>query len=223
MHKTALLKELRDSLSKDSIFFVQIGASDGDANDIAKNIIREKDEGIFIEPCLSSFNKLVSNKKNFSNCLFLNAAILPEDIGYELEINILSDDELEQGSSLITELPSSYRKIKTQLVKTLSLKAFIETYNITNIDMFFCDTEGLDHILVQKLLTIIKPKILIFESFFWLDEEKETTLSNNLKITIPSRQTIKEILSKNQYKYIDFNDNIIDKSEDIIAWQNKDQ
>ena len=222
MDKIALLKELRDSLEKDSIFFVQIGASDGDANDIAKNIIKEKDEGIFIEPCLSSFNKLISNKKNFSNCLFLNAAILPEDIGCELEINILSDDELEQGSSLITELPSSYRKIKTQLVKTLSLKTFIETYNITNIDMFFCDTEGLDHILIQKLLTIIKPKILIFESFFWLNEEKETILSNNAKITIPSRRAIKDILSKNQYKYIDFNDNIIDKSEDIIAWQNKD-
>jgi len=221
MDKITLLKELRKDLGKDSIFFVQIGASDGDSYDIAKYIIEEKDKGIFVEPCLYSFNKLVSNKKKFLDCLFLNVAVLPEDIKCELEINILSNDELEQGSSLIAELPSSYRKIKTQLVKTLSLKTFIETYDITNIDMFFCDTEGLDHVLVQKLLTIIKPKILIFESFFWLNEEKETSLSNNVKITIPSRQRIKEILSKNQYKYIDFNDNILDKSEDIIAWQNK--
>ena len=62
-------------------------------------------------------------------------------------------------------------------------------------------------------------KILIFESFSWLNEEKETILSSNFKITIPSRQTIKNILSQNKYQYIDFNDSDIDKSEDIIAWK----
>lgn len=219
MNKVTLLEELRKNLNKDNMFFVQIGASDGDANDIAKHIIEKEDRGIFVEPCLSSFNKLVSNKKDFSNCLFLNAAILPEDIGCELEINILSDDELQQGSSLISDLPSSYRKIKTQAVKTVSLKTFIERYEIRDIDIFFCDTEGLDHILIQKLLTIIQPKILTFESFYWLNEEKETILSSNFKMTIPSRQTIKNILSQNKYQYIDFNDSNIDKSEDIIAWK----
>ena len=219
MDKVSLLEKLRKNLNKDTIFFVQIGASDGDANDIAKHIIKEEDRGIFIEPCLSSFDKLVFNKKNFLNCLFLNVAILPEDIGCELEINILSDDELQQGSSLIEDLPSSYRKIKTQPVKTVSLKTLIERYEIGDIDIFFCDTEGLDHILIQKLLTITQPKILIFESFSWLNEEKETILSSNFKITIPSRQTIKNILSQNKYQYIDFNDSDIDKSEDIIAWK----
>ena len=219
MHKIALLQELRKKLLKDNIYFVQIGASDGDTNDIAKHIIKKEDRGIFVEPCLSSFDKLVSNKKNFSDCFFLNAAILPEDIGCDLEINILSDDELQQGSSLIADLPTAYRKIKTQLVKTVSLKSFLERYNIRDIDIFFCDTEGLDHVLIQKLLTITQPKILIFESFFWLNEEKETILSNSFKVTIPSRQTIKNILSQNKYQYIDFNDTSIDKSEDIVAWK----
>lgn len=220
--KVSLLERLRKNLHKDTISFVQIGASDGDSNDIAKHIIEEEDRGIFVEPCLSSFNKLVVNKKNFFNCLFLNAAILPEDIGCELEINILSDDELQQGSSLISDLPSSYRKIKTQAVKTVSLKTFIEKYEIRDIDIFFCDTEGLDHILIQKLLTIIQPKILTFESFYWLNEEKETILSGNFKMTIPSRQTIKNMLSQNKYEYIDFNDSDIDNSEDIIAWKNNE-
>lgn len=219
MDKISLAKKLREDLNKETIFFIQLGASDGTTNDIAKYIIKKEDKGIFVEPCLSSFDKLVSNKKNFLNCLFLNEAVLPEDIGCELEINILSDDELQQGSSLISDLPSSYRKIKTQSVKTVSLKDFLERYSIKNIDIFFCDTEGLDHVLIQKLLTIIHPKILIFESFFWLNKEKETVFSNNVKITIPSRETIKNILSQNKYQYIDFNDVDKDKSEDIFAWK----
>ena len=162
---------------------------------------------------------MISNKKNFLNCEFLNKAIFPEDVEDELQINILSNDELEQGSSFITELPSSYRRIGSRAVETISLKTFIETYNIIDIDIFFCDTEGLDHILVQKLLTIIHPKILVFESFSWLNDEKESVLSNNLKITIPSRQTIKDLLSKNKYQYIDFNNVDIDISNDIIAWK----
>ena len=222
MDKVSLLRALRKKLNKDTIFFVQIGSSDGDTNDIAKHIIKEEDIGIFVEPCLFSFDKLVSNKKKILHCLFLNAAILPEDIGCELEINILSDDELQQGSSLITSLPSSYRNIHSQSVKTLSLKTFIEKYNIRDIDIFFCDTEGLDHILIQKLLTITQPKILIFESFVWLNEEQETVLSNGFKITIPSRQKIKNILSQHKYQYIDFNDTNIDQSEDIIAWKHNE-
>jgi FkbM family methyltransferase len=220
MDKITLLKKLRNDLGKDSIAFVQIGASDGDAYDIAKYIIQEKDRGIFVEPSIHSFNKLIANKKNFLNCTFVNKAIFPEDVEEDLEINILSDDELEQGSSFISELPSSFRRIKSRTTKTISLKNFIETYDITDIDMFFCDTEGLDHLLVQKLLTITHPKVLIFESFSWLNDEKETVLSNNLKITIPSRQTIKDLLSKNNYEYIDFNNVTTDKSDDIIAWKN---
>ena len=46
MDKISLLKKLRNDLGKDSIFFVQIGASDGDVYDIAKYIIEERDSGI---------------------------------------------------------------------------------------------------------------------------------------------------------------------------------
>ena len=194
MHKIALLQELRKKLLKDNIYFVQIGASDGDTNDIAKHILNEKDTGIFIEPCEVSFNKLLLNKSKFIYCLFLNIAIIPENISKLLDINILSDDDLQQGSSLISELPSSHRKIKTKSVKTLPLKTFIEEYNITDIDMFFCDTEGMDHILVEKLLTIVQPKILVFESFHWLNNDKQFILSNNVQITIPSRDKIKNTL-----------------------------
>jgi hypothetical protein len=220
MDKISLLQRLRQSLAKDSIYFIQLGASDGETNDIAKFIIQKKDQGIFIEPSLYSFNKLISNKKQFLHCTFLNLAITPEDIQSELQLNILSEDNLQQGSSLISELPSSYRIIKNDTIKTISIKNLIDTYNVNNIDMFFCDTEGLDHLLVQKLLTIIQPKILIFESFFWMNNDKQITLSNNLVLNIPSRDNIKQILTQNYYNYIDFNDSVDDKSEDIIAWKN---
>jgi FkbM family methyltransferase len=218
MNKISLLQELRQKLSKDSIYFIQVGASDGDTNDIAKFIIQEQDKGIFIEPSLYSFNKLIFNKKQFLYCTFLNLAITPEDIQSEVKLSILSEDELEQGSSLISELPTSYRIIKNNTIKTMSIKNLIDTYNINNIDMFFCDTEGMDHLLIQKLLTIIQPKILIFESFFWMNNDKEVTLSNDIVLNIPSRNNIKQILIQNHYDYIDFNDSVDDKSEDIIAW-----
>ena len=95
MHKIALLQELRKKLLKDNIYFVQIGASDGDTNDIAKHILNEKDTGIFIEPCEVSFNKLLLNKSKFIYCLFLNIAIIPENISkllhliYKIHVNII--------------------------------------------------------------------------------------------------------------------------------------
>lgn len=47
MDKISLLQELRKKLIKDNIYFVQIGASDGDTNDIAKHILNEKDMVLF--------------------------------------------------------------------------------------------------------------------------------------------------------------------------------
>ena len=220
MNKITLLQKLRQNFSKDHIYFIQVGSSDGETNDIAKFILKEHDYGIFIEPSLYSFNKLVFNKKNFLNSIFLNLAIIPEDISSELQLYILSQDELQQGSSLISELPSSYRIIENNFTKTISIKHLIDSYHVNHIDMFFCDAEGMDHIIIQKLLTIIEPKVLIFESFFWMNNDKKITLSNDLVLNIPSRNNIKQILRKNNYNYIDFNDSIKDKSEDIIAWKN---
>lgn len=220
MNKISLIKKLRENLIKDSIYFVQIGANDGDTNDIAKHIIDKKDAGIFIEPSDLAFNKLVLNKSEFVNCLFLNIAIVPENISKSLNIHILSDDDMQQGSSLFDSLPSSHRAISNKTVNLLSIQELISKYSIDHIDIVFCDTEGTDHALIQKLLDILQPNILVFESFDWLNNDQQFVLSNGMQISIPSKHKIKNILLQNDYSYIDFNNVIEDKSEDIVAWKN---
>lgn len=221
MNKNNKLNILRNKLNQTNISFIQIGSNDGITNDVANNILTHNDQGIFIEPCRIPFEKLLYNKKDFNNSLFLNLAIVPEIMAHKnCTLNLLSDDPLNQGASILDNIPSSYRKVKSTDTQVMSISKLIDNYDIKELDIFFCDAEGLDHILISELLNYIQPKILFFESFFWLNQDLKINIDSMANLIIPSRSTIKQILKQYNYSYIDFNDEINEnKSEDIVAWK----
>jgi hypothetical protein len=66
-----LLLSIRDVLSNKQITFVQVGVNDGIAHDIAVDILRENDKGVFIEPMEQPFSKMCINKSNFKDSAFI--------------------------------------------------------------------------------------------------------------------------------------------------------
>lgn len=205
------LTEFRKSLNKENISFVQIGASDGIVYDYANIILKNTDEGYFIEPLPIAFSSLLENKKSFKKCKFLKFALLPNQLSHVSKMNLI-DQEFSQGASVLNGLQSSSRTISLIDVETMSVQKFIFDNNIKEIDMLFCDTEGLDHLLILSFLKYIKPKILFFESFFMFNTEKILYTHTNEEVKIPSTLEVLEILKNEGYNTISLR-----SQENIIA------
>lgn len=210
---------LRQSLNQTNITFLQVGANDGDYFDIAKYVISIDDTGIYLEPCVSSFNKLCKNRQKHRNKKFLNAALIPQTLAGSLnKLHYISDDEPNGGASLLSDHPNAHRVYYTETINTISVPQLLSQYSITHLDFFFCDTEGMDHLIVQELLQYIHPKVLLFESFHWLNNSKNI-IQDQVNISIPSRDEIKKYLCQNNYLFVDFNECKFNPSENILAYQ----
>lgn len=202
MHTLDILREYTEKLRPGNVSFLQIGANDGVSYDFANHVIHSSDRGIFVEPCRLPFEKLLQNKKTYTNSVFCNFAIIPSNLPLLNTVTVLSEDEFQGGSSLFSNLPTQHRTINTESIQSVHLSTFLKEYNIKELDIFFCDTEGLDHVLVLELINILTPKILIFESFSWL-KESELILHNKTSVTVPSKEKVYDVLREKGYKIFD--------------------
>ena len=197
-----LLNICRVKLNKDSVSFIQIGANDGVENDLANLVLNENDNGYFFEPIDVPFNLLIKNKSNFKNCKFLKKAILPEILKENNLMSNLSDDEKHQGSSF-TNI-NSFRHIENVKVDCITISNFIKEYNIFDIDFLFCDSEGIDNLIVKEFLDFIKPNIILFETADWSERDANLITQEGNSIIVSSNDSIKNILQSLSYTVIDF-------------------
>lgn len=218
MKPLEFLKHTRERILKETISFIQIGANDGVTNDYANNIIKENDFGYFFEPIKKPFDLLIDNKRNYLNSKFFNKAILPESLVDYKTMNILSYDDLNQGSSFGNTVED--RIIERVNVDTITVKDFIDENEISEIDYIFCDAEGIDHLIINDFLKYLNPKVLFFETCSWRcqdgkDGQLVTTTGENL--TIPSNDKQKKMLEDLGYFVIDYCKVNESYSEDMVA------
>lgn len=136
-----LQKLRKNTFNSCCLNIIQIGANDGETNDIATHIIKPDDNVIYIEPCKNTFKLLLQNKQTYSKSIFLNLAIVP-DLLIDSQINLLNQDPLNQGASFIDNLPNAYRQINTLSTQKMTILNFLNKYNINNIDIFFVMRKG---------------------------------------------------------------------------------
>lgn len=217
------LKSIKDILKqqkKEAISFIQIGVNDGINHDIAKDVLKADDVGIFCEPIEKAFNEMQKNKKAFINSFFLKKAIVPEVLKHNNKMNLLDNDDIGQGSSFGKF--NKHRIVNSINVDTITIFDLLTNFKITALDFFFCDAESIDHLIVTDLLSKIKPEVLFFETCWWCTNDYQLEISDQASVTIPSRSEIKNLLNQNDYIFVDFlEDNKTEKREDILAVKNK--
>ena len=182
---------------KKKVCFIQIGANDGLRNDpIREFIIRDKWQGILVEPIPFVFDELKHNYHYLhrNNLRFVNAAITSvcdESISFWT----FSDhflNSLTKNERYIYLRKSAFNKnhlirlLKNQSVKlnpnkilrelkvpTLTLMCLVERYWMKkHIDLLIIDAEGHESTIIPNIdLNKLQPKAIFFE---WVNlEEKE--------------------------------------------------
>lgn len=197
------LDNLSDS-KKGEIFFIQIGANDGQWNDpIYKFIRRDHWRGILIEPQKTIFERLRNNYKKQKNLIFENVAIdstegekslfkisfsnsqwaggissfIKEDIQKLIEAGYI--ERMSKVESIALP-PNKEDWIGEEKVKVQTLKNIIEKYQVKKIDLIMIDTEGYDFEIMKTIpFEFIKPGVIIYEHSH-LNETVKTECSDFL-------------------------------------------
>jgi FkbM family methyltransferase len=214
MTPSELMKKIKNVIKNKNISFIQIGVNDGVGYDIANEILEEDDSGLFIEPIHESFLKMCLNKKNFKNSIFLEKAVLPEQIK-KIKMNVLNDDVNNLGASFGKF--NKDRIIDTVEVDTITVSDLLSEFKINNLDFLFSDAESIDHLIILDFISKITPNVIFFETCWWCNNDYELELSDGSFVTIPARQKIKEKLSECGYEVIDYWENINNRREDMLA------
>jgi hypothetical protein len=213
-----LMLKVRVLLPSEQKTFIQVGVNEGIGHDIAINILKENDRGVFIEPMIQPFEKMKINKKDFIDSFFLQKAVLPKNINIT-KMNLFNQDPLFEGTTF-SNLHRD-RIIGSIDVETITPNKILEEYNITDLDFLFCDAEQLDHLIILDFLDHIKPNVLFFETCWFCNDDFDLELSDGNKVIVPSRNKVKEKLVSLGYEVIDYWENELNRREDILAIKNK--
>jgi FkbM family methyltransferase len=169
------------------IFFVQIGAHDGQSSDPIHQLVKQHHwHGLLVEPQPTPFQKLTEGYQQESQLQFENAAIASEDGTATLyrvkeagthfpywyyQIASLDRDRvidvLEGWKAGETEvqLPAQVADLIEELpIPALSVKTLLSKHNVEQIDLLVIDTMGFDfEILKMFSFESIKPAVIHFE------------------------------------------------------------
>jgi len=213
-----LLLKAKQRLNKQDITFIEIGVNDGITNDVANLVLTPNDKGYFIEPIKETFDIMCTNKEAFKNCSFIQKAIVPECLKHVNRMNVLSEDAMNQGASIANF--NKHRITNQVIIDTVTVEDFIKTNAIQELDFLFCDAESIDHLIILDFIRFIEPKIMFFETGWWLDNDSKLDTTDGNHVIIPSRSKIKQILNERNYYVIDYWTDEYNKREDIIAIKN---
>lgn len=151
---------------KKDFFFVQIGANDGELDDVLYKYIKKYDwSGIMAEPIPTFFDKLVKLHNNRGNIRCENVAIDKVEGNrkiYYLDHPSLRPCEFGLGS-FNKDMLSSYNVGKKEvMVKTITFDSFV--YGIDKIDLLAIDTEGYDYEIIKSIdFDKHQPSLILFE------------------------------------------------------------
>ena len=156
-------------------FILQIGSHIGDTiNDPIFNNVDETTKLFLVEPVPYLFEQLKINykKKNINNIIFLNKAVSSYVGSIELTIPSQYNDfsklpfwASQLGSTNEKHCKAHIKEIITDKinVETTTINEIIRDYNIKEIELLHCDTEGHDYDILINFDFIIKPRKILFE------------------------------------------------------------
>jgi len=184
-------------IKRGSLFFIQIGANDGNWGDkIYKFIRRDNWSGILVEPQKVIFERLLNNYKNRNNLFFENVAIDSTEGERDLFKISFTDSQWASGISSFIKYdiqklidagyvermakaesinlpPRKEEWICEEIVKVQTLKNIIEKYQVKKIDLIMIDAEGYDFEIIKTIpFEQIKPSIIIYEHSHFNDDIK---------------------------------------------------
>lgn len=179
------VNEALHRLARQDPYFVQVGAMDGVSFDpIHPFIANFKWAGLLVEPMPEQFSALKKNYAAHTNLKFSNEAVAEHDgtitLRY-LDPAYVADGRLPRevlGMSTTVANPNHFlheairpdlRPIlqeaqRTMEVPCLTLPNLLLKYDVRRIDLFMCDVEGADWMVLKQLdLSVYKPQIVFFE------------------------------------------------------------
>ena len=166
------------SHKQQNVFFLQIGANDGNRYDPISEFIHTHSEmvsGVVVEPVPEYFYDLSENYRTIPSIIPINAAI--HNSKSRMDIHVVDtkkaeDHELDEWVKGIASFNVSHHSLsgvpksvmKKISVPCLSLESLILARKISHIDLLLIDTEGYDaEILMGIDFGLIKPTIIFFE------------------------------------------------------------
>ena len=163
---------------KKDIFFVEIGANDGIANDPVHRYVRDHGwSGLMIEPLPEVFETLKENYREYPDVTPLNFAIGDSD-GTQKFYTVRIDPGMRQAahqfSSFRREIlerqtqwvPDILDRIEERTVECLSFNTLLERYvGDRDVDVLQIDVEGYDFEILKMIdFDRVKPSIINYES-----------------------------------------------------------
>jgi FkbM family methyltransferase len=188
--------------NRGNFYFIQIGANDGLRNDpIREFVVRDKWEGVFVEPLPYVFDLLKYNYAYLkdSNFKFVNAAISTsgeqelrfytydeaflESYPVELRLKYLRKSSFDRDHLirfLNTETANGTKKSTENAVKEISvpcltMSSLAENYCAgRSVDLLVTDAEGHDDKIIRSIdFDRLKPRVIFFESHHLKNEKLE--------------------------------------------------
>ncbi|MEA5516911.1 FkbM family methyltransferase [Nodularia sp. UHCC 0506] len=154
--------------TKNKVFFLQVGASDGLTNDPLNPMINKYSsqiEGICIEPLSNVFKKLVSNYSAYSGIKCENSALTDCDDEIFMYSPVSEDGSQKTSLKLDVLNGHGFSEIEKIKVSGISLSSLVKKYEITDIDILQVDVEGYDYQVIRMVLDFgFSPSIIHFES-----------------------------------------------------------
>jgi len=212
--------------TKNRISFIQVGAHDGISNDpLREFIVRYKKwHGYLLEPLPKYHSMLQNNYQNISaNRLnILRCAIAEQKNSmYLYQIKEKFIDHFPQYAKQIASINRSHlinhfpflknepEKIEKLKIPVITMRDFIDKYNVIPLDVLCLDAEGLEaEILNSFPFKTVKPDILIYETLHLQTREKNSLYDNlrkqgydNYHFEFDSISSLKGVCRKWKDKY----------------------
>ena len=174
-------------LGRGDLFFVQIGANEGDSSDALSQIIRAHGlRGILVEPQAHAFTQLCTNYADQPQVLLERAAIAPKDgdatlfkirdafwaqhgfPGTASEISSLARSHIRRhveifGGAGLAADESVY--LETETVPALTLSSLLKRHHVERADLLQIDAEGFDFEILKMVdWSAHPPAMIYFES-----------------------------------------------------------
>jgi FkbM family methyltransferase len=163
-------------LFKPSVFFIQIGANDGLANDpLNKFVMRFNWNGILLEPLPEVFEALKSTYASKPHLQLLNAALGEKD-GSQTIYTVRMDEgtfkKAHQFSSFKKEavlsktswIPDVAQRIEERAVPCVTFDTLLRHAGQNEIDLLQIDAEGYDYTILKMIdFSRLKPAIINYE------------------------------------------------------------
>lgn len=173
-------------LFKPTVFFVQIGANDGRANDpLNRFVMRFNWHGILLEPLPEVFDALKQTYARQPHLHLLNAALADKDGSqtiYTVRMDESTFKKAHQFSSFRKDavlsqtnwIPDVAQRIEERPVRCVCFDTLLQYAGQNEIDLLQIDAEGYDYTILKMIdFSRLKPAIINYECGLMDKDQRE--------------------------------------------------